>query len=225
MGLQMPAASGLLLWIQMTSGCQQNLKNSFVRSGNSGIVERVAATHDTSTTHSVLQPRSSEPGDGTQVRKKGVVVEPTALLDGPPGIYMQTLLVHSGVMKKVGEFDAALRVMEDWDITVRISMETSLCYVNKPLVLIDRTPNRAEGLIELLVVRGTGISTRSTPGVLAPVRVIVSRTRRKAFIAMEYLNGATLKHLINGQAMELERLLDLATRGGQSWSPGRYDCT
>src|SRR5215472_11392710 len=31
----------------------------------------------------------------------------------------------------------------------------------------------------------------------------------KAFIAMEYLDGATLKHLINGQAMELERLLDL----------------
>jgi serine/threonine protein kinase len=32
----------------------------------------------------------------------------------------------------------------------------------------------------------------------------------KAFIAMEYLDGATLKHLINGQPMELERLLDLA---------------
>ena len=32
----------------------------------------------------------------------------------------------------------------------------------------------------------------------------------KAFIAMEYLDGATLKHLINGQPMEMERLLDLA---------------
>jgi serine/threonine protein kinase/cytochrome c-type biogenesis protein CcmH/NrfG len=32
----------------------------------------------------------------------------------------------------------------------------------------------------------------------------------RAFIAMEYLEGTTLKHLINGQAMELERLLDLA---------------
>jgi serine/threonine protein kinase/Tol biopolymer transport system component len=30
-----------------------------------------------------------------------------------------------------------------------------------------------------------------------------------AFIAMEYLDGATLKHLITGQAIELERLLDL----------------
>jgi serine/threonine protein kinase len=32
----------------------------------------------------------------------------------------------------------------------------------------------------------------------------------RAFIAMEYLDGTTLKHLINGQPMELERLLDLA---------------
>jgi serine/threonine protein kinase/Tol biopolymer transport system component len=32
----------------------------------------------------------------------------------------------------------------------------------------------------------------------------------KAFIAMEYLDGMTLKHLINGQPIELERLLDLA---------------
>src|SRR5215472_4988387 len=31
----------------------------------------------------------------------------------------------------------------------------------------------------------------------------------RAFIAMEYLDGATLKHLINGRAMELEKLLDL----------------
>jgi len=32
----------------------------------------------------------------------------------------------------------------------------------------------------------------------------------KAFIVMEYLDGMTLKHLIHGQAMELEKLLDLA---------------
>jgi eukaryotic-like serine/threonine-protein kinase len=31
-----------------------------------------------------------------------------------------------------------------------------------------------------------------------------------AFIAMEYLHGVTLKHVINGQPVELERLLDLA---------------
>jgi serine/threonine protein kinase len=33
----------------------------------------------------------------------------------------------------------------------------------------------------------------------------------KAFIAMEYLDGATLKHLISGRSFELERRLDLST--------------
>lgn len=32
----------------------------------------------------------------------------------------------------------------------------------------------------------------------------------RAFIAMEYLDGSTLKHLINGRPLELDRLLDLA---------------
>src|SRR6516164_701036 len=32
----------------------------------------------------------------------------------------------------------------------------------------------------------------------------------KAFIAMEYLEGKTLKHMISGRPMELERLLDVA---------------
>jgi serine/threonine protein kinase/Tol biopolymer transport system component len=38
----------------------------------------------------------------------------------------------------------------------------------------------------------------------------IGEAEGKAFIAMEYLDGATLKHLINGQPMELERLLNLA---------------
>src|SRR6266436_273389 len=33
----------------------------------------------------------------------------------------------------------------------------------------------------------------------------------KAFIAMEFLDGQTLKHLTNGQGLELERLLDIAS--------------
>jgi Tol biopolymer transport system component/predicted Ser/Thr protein kinase len=38
----------------------------------------------------------------------------------------------------------------------------------------------------------------------------IGEAEGKAFIAMEYLDGATLKHQINGRPMELERLLDLA---------------
>src|SRR5271168_1765439 len=32
----------------------------------------------------------------------------------------------------------------------------------------------------------------------------------KAFIAMEYLDGSTLKHMINGRPLETEALLDIA---------------
>jgi Tol biopolymer transport system component/predicted Ser/Thr protein kinase len=38
----------------------------------------------------------------------------------------------------------------------------------------------------------------------------VGEQEGKAFIAMEYLDGVTLKHFISGQPIELERLLDLA---------------
>ena len=38
----------------------------------------------------------------------------------------------------------------------------------------------------------------------------IGESDARAFIAMEFLDGLTLKHLINNQAMELDRLLDLA---------------
>jgi len=38
----------------------------------------------------------------------------------------------------------------------------------------------------------------------------ISENNGRAFIAMEYLDGMTLRNVINGQAMDLERLLDLA---------------
>jgi serine/threonine protein kinase len=38
----------------------------------------------------------------------------------------------------------------------------------------------------------------------------IGEEKGRAFIAMEYLDGVTLKHLITGQPVELERLLDIA---------------
>ena len=83
--------------------------------------------------------------------QRGVITDRVEFLANPYGVYMQTLVVHSRIMRKVGEFDVALRVGEDIDIVFRIFLETPLCFVNKPLVLIDRTPMRSDGLIELLI--------------------------------------------------------------------------
>jgi len=83
--------------------------------------------------------------------ERGVITDRAEFIANPHGIFMQTLLVHSRIMKRVGQFDISLRVIHDLDIVFRIFRETPLCYVNKPLVLIDRTPKRPEGLIELLI--------------------------------------------------------------------------
>jgi glycosyltransferase involved in cell wall biosynthesis len=64
----------------------------------------------------------------------------------PHGITMITLLVAATVMKKLGEFDPVLRVAQDADLMFRLALITPICYVNRPLVDIDRTPERQEGL-------------------------------------------------------------------------------
>jgi glycosyltransferase involved in cell wall biosynthesis len=69
----------------------------------------------------------------------------------PFGFLIPTLVAHSRILKKVGEFDPTLRVMEDIDFIFRLALETRLCFVNAPLALIDRTPQRPEGLIENMV--------------------------------------------------------------------------
>lgn len=80
--------------------------------------------------------------------ERGVITDRARYIASPYGIFMQTLLVEAHTMRNVGGFAEDLRIRQDIDIIFRIFLETPLCYVNKPLVLIDRTPNRSEGLIE-----------------------------------------------------------------------------
>ena len=62
------------------------------------------------------------------------------------GVFMQTVLVRKDIMDRVGEFDSRLRVGQDTDFLFRLACETPLCYVNLPLVEIDRNSDRSRGL-------------------------------------------------------------------------------
>jgi glycosyltransferase involved in cell wall biosynthesis len=68
---------------------------------------------------------------------------------GYHGLYLQTLLVRRKLILDIGGFDPSLPLGDDTDLIFQVANRTSLCYVNMPLVEIDRTPNRSNGLIEL----------------------------------------------------------------------------
>jgi len=62
------------------------------------------------------------------------------------GIMMQSILVRSDIMKAVGPFDPTMRVAQDVDFIFRLSLNTPLCYVRRPLVAMDRPRDRKVGL-------------------------------------------------------------------------------
>lgn len=78
----------------------------------------------------------------------GVLTNPIELI-GKFWVCIPTILVHSRIMARVGEFDPSFWVGEDEDFVFRLSLHTALCYVNSPLVLIDRTPQHPERLTEV----------------------------------------------------------------------------
>jgi len=53
--------------------------------------------------------------------------------------WISTLLVRTDVVKQLGCFDNQLGYAEDHDFLFRLSLATSICYVNKPLSLLDRS--------------------------------------------------------------------------------------
>jgi glycosyltransferase involved in cell wall biosynthesis len=51
-----------------------------------------------------------------------------------------TLLARADVVARSGGFDPNLRFGEDSEFMFRLAMLTDFCYVNRPLVLVDRSP-------------------------------------------------------------------------------------
>ena len=71
---------------------------------------------------------------------------PLLLAKRSSGIMMQTLVVHSDIMRAFGAFDTRLTVSQDVDLLFRLSLLARFCYVNEPLVLLDREAARTDKL-------------------------------------------------------------------------------
>ena len=72
------------------------------------------------------------------------------VISEPHGIHEQTLVVRASRLREMDGFDSNIRVLEDHDFVFRLAHHLkSFCFVNLPLVEIDRTPRRSIGLIDL----------------------------------------------------------------------------
>jgi glycosyltransferase involved in cell wall biosynthesis len=89
--------------------------------------------------------------------KFGVLERPiNYILTGREPFFTSTLLIRRSLLMEYGGFDDKLIIREDTDLLFRLALKTAFAFVGKPLVFIDRTPTREEGLCKLY---GTRIDT------------------------------------------------------------------
>jgi glycosyltransferase involved in cell wall biosynthesis len=74
----------------------------------------------------------------------GVNTDVLRLLVRPGGagmvVCLSSFMARKDAMKKIGGFDPSLLYSQDSEFMFRLAIETSFCYVNRPLVSFDRSP-------------------------------------------------------------------------------------
>ncbi|MCC7374084.1 MAG: glycosyltransferase family 2 protein [Verrucomicrobiales bacterium] len=125
------------------------------------------------------------------------------VLKPPHGIFGQSTLIRCDLLREVGGFDEALVMAEDTDILFRVALKTSFTYVNQPLVKVDRTPTRKEGLAKIYA-RVTPMAVRCRTHLyekwlaMNPPITEPQRTGIRARLAAVY-HDAALIHLVENR--------------------------
>ena len=120
----------------------------------------------------------------------GVNTDVLRLLVRPGGagmvVCLSSFLARKDAMRKMGGFDPSLLYSQDSEFMFRLAMLTGFCYVNRPLVLFDRSPvenrhvgvssawNRLDFFLQDSQLRLEGL-LRLTEGQPAAVRNLVRR--------------------------------------------------
>jgi glycosyltransferase involved in cell wall biosynthesis len=116
-----------------------------------------------------------------------------------PGVFMQTVLVNRDTLHRCGDFDTAMRMSMDTDFSFRLGLITPMCYVNMPLVEVDRTETRVVGLMteypadsiermhahEHMITKWLSIAKDSHPHLRRPLKARLSGAQ--SALANQYL--------------------------------------
>src|ERR1700733_10376450 len=101
-------------------------------------------------------------------------------------VCLSSFLVHRDAIRRMGGFDPSLLYSQDSEFMFRLAMHTGFCYVNRPLVLFDRSPvedrhvgvssawNRLDFFLQDSQLRLEGL-LRVTKGQPASIRNLVRR--------------------------------------------------
>lgn len=122
-----------------------------------------------------------------------------------PGVFMQTLLANRDTLLRCGDFDIAMGMSMDTDFSFRLGLITPMCYVNMPLVEVDRTETRVVGLMtqypmdsiermhahEHMITKWLSITRDSHPHLKRPLKTKLSDAQ--SALANKYLMQGDFK--------------------------------
>lgn len=69
---------------------------------------------------------------------EGVWTNATEVLSTRGVVFTQAVIARRDVFSRIGGFDEDLRLMEDWDLSLRLSQEGPLAFIAEPLVIYHR---------------------------------------------------------------------------------------
>ncbi len=72
-------------------------------------------------------------------RSAGMLPGTARVLLDAPFVSVVTLVCRAKLIREVGGFDPYLRFTEDYDFVFRLSLQGDFCFVNVPLVMVDRS--------------------------------------------------------------------------------------
>ena len=170
--------------------------------------------------------------DGPFEPANGVLADaPRVIARANHGIRAQTLVVRRDVIDGSGGFDPHLRIVEDNDFVFRVALHTGYCYVNEPLVEIDRTPGRPEGLMELYAQEAFRLEQLQyeLEKWLRDERIVDAEVRQLVLAALRCNRAAWAScHLMNGdyaqarEAMAAALAYGFTIRNAVKWALVRF---
>lgn len=146
---------------------------------------------------------------GREVQQRLIDQPLELLLQKPCPTYVQSMVIRKSLLEKIGYFNPAYKVAEDTDLFYKLAFETSFAWVDEPLTLVNRDPQRG-GLSQISFARRKDYYQSHLEIIsqayerLNASRSVVGNALRK--IIIHNLSALALVYCVEGDYAESRRL-------------------